>query len=418
MLQRTIARSVGVLALFCLVLSVQASHPPGDGKIYIFLDCSFCNHTQIKQELNYLNFANDAYRSNVQVLINRTSVASGAQQYNLEIIGRSEWEGEKVSFTFNSNPTMTTFEQNELILSKIELGLAPFLAKTYLAERINYSVNRPEGEDAIIEVVPYESFWKNWIYELGSSAWWNSESIRSNLNFSADMDIDNVTPEWRVRIRPFYNYRQQNVETSDGEAVVIRRRAYFSGSVVRSISDHWSVGIFNSYFHSNYSNINLDAWIAPAIEYSIFSYDEVPMKEFTIAYRIGYLSRDYIEETVFDLTEENRYRQMLDIDLRLRRPWGNVFVGASASNFMHDFSKNRVSLNGRFSIRVYKGLSVTFGGNYELINDQLSLPKGELSLEDLLLAQRQVATDFEAGMNFGINYTFGALYNNIVNTRL
>ncbi|MEM1328693.1 MAG: hypothetical protein AAGI23_22245 [Bacteroidota bacterium] len=415
---KTITRFFCLVSLLFIYQSAHSNIPPGDGKVYVFLDCSFCNQDQIRQELNYLNFANDAYRSNVQVLINRTPVASGAQQYNLEIIGRSEWEGEKVSFTFNSTPTMTTFEQNELILKKIELGLAPFLAKTYLSERVRLSVERVEEEADAVSVQPYESFWKNWIYELGSSARWNSESIRSNFNFRADMDIDNVTPEWRIRIRPFYNYRQQNVETSDGEAVVIRRRAYFSGSVVRSISDHWSVGVFNSYYHSNYSNINLDAWIAPAIEYSIFSYDEVPMKEFTVAYRIGYLSRNYIETTVFDLLEEDRYRQMLDVDLRLRRPWGNVFVGASASNFLHDFTKNRVSLNGRFSIRVYKGLSVTFGGNYELINDQLSLPKGELSLEDLLLAQRQVATDFEAGMNFGINYTFGALYNNIVNTRL
>lgn len=410
-----------LIASLCFLLptKIQAYSPPGDGEIYIFLDCDFCNQTQIKQELNYLNFAVDAYRSNIQILITRQTMASGGRQYNLEVIGRSEWEGEKVSFTFTSLPTMTTFEQNELILKKIELGLAPFIAKTPLAEKVTLSVERPESDDELAAaVVPYESFWQNWIYELGSSAWWNSESIRSNVNFRADMDIDNVTPEWRIRIRPFYNYRQQNVQTSDGEAIVIRRRAYFSGSVVRSISDHWSVGVFNSYFHSNYSNIDLDIWIAPAIEYSFFSYDEVPMKEFTVAYRIGYLSRDYIEETVFDLMEEQRYRQMLDIDLRLRRPWGNVFVGASASNFMHDFTKNRISLNGRFSIRIYKGLSVTFGGNYELINDQLSLPKGELSLEDLLLAQRQVATDFEAGMNFGINYTFGALYNNIVNTRL
>lgn len=411
--------------LLCLLTScylllpttLQADSPPGDGEIYIFLDCDFCNQNQIKQELNYLNFAVDPYRSNIQVLINRQTMASGGRQYNLEVIGRSEWEGEKVSFTFTSLPTMTTFEENEQILKKIELGLAPFIAKTPLAEKVTLSIERPkEGE--VINVVPYESFWQNWIYELGSSAWWSSESIRSNVNFRVDMDIDNVTPKWRVRIRPFYNYRQQNVQTSDGEAIVIRRRAYFSGSVVRSISDHWSVGMFNSYFHSNYNNIDLDAWIAPAIEYSFFSYDKVPMKEFTVAYRIGYLSRNYIEETVFELLAEQRYRQMLDIDLRLRRPWGNVFVGASASNFMHDFSKNRISLNGRFSIRIYKGLSVTFGGNYELINDQLSLPKSELSLEDLLLGQRQVATTFEAGMNFGVNYTFGALYNNIVNTRL
>ncbi|MEM9885201.1 MAG: hypothetical protein AAF849_04855 [Bacteroidota bacterium] len=405
------------LIFLCFFLSFNSLKANGnDEQINIFLDCSFCNGNQIKQELDYLNFAVDAYRSNLHILINRQQLATGAKQYNLEIIGREQWAGEKVSFQFNSQPTMTNFEENELIIQKLKIGIAPFLAKTALSDGLKLEVKKPEN--STVQVTPYESFWKNWIYEIGSNLSWDSEAVRSNLRFRADADIDNVTPEWRIRVRPFYSYQRQSVDTESGTAVVVRERRYFSGSVVRSISDHWSVGFFNSYYHNNYNNLDMDVWIAPAIEYSVFSYDEVPMKEFTVAYRVGYLSRNYIEETIYNLMEEQRYRHMLNVDLRMRRPWGNVFAGVSASNFLDDWSQNRVSLNGRFSIRVYKGLSVNFGGNYQLINDQISLPKGDISLEDLLLAQRQVATDFEAGMNFGINYTFGALYNNIVNTRL
>ncbi|MEL6945494.1 MAG: hypothetical protein AAFO82_22805, partial [Bacteroidota bacterium] len=376
-----------------------------------------CNESQLKQELDSLKFAPDAYRSNLQLLLHRQGLATGAKQYNLEIIGREQWEDEKVSFQFNSKPAMTNFEETELIIEKLKIGLAPFLAKTPLVDGMNLKVEKPKQEEGQ-QVVPYESFWKNWIYELRSSMNWSSEAIRSNFRFRTNMDIDNVTPEWRVRIRPNYSFQRQSVETSEGRAVSERESKYFSGSVVRSISDHWSVGFFNSYFSSDYNNIDLDIWVAPALEYNIFSYDDVPMKEFTVAYRIGYLSRSYLEETIYDLMEEQRYRHMLNVDLRMRRPWGNVFAGISSSNYLHDWTKNRVALNGRFSVRVYKGLSINFGGNYEIINDQISLPKGEVSLEDLLLAQRQAATDFEAGMNFGVNYTFGALYNNIVNTRL
>ncbi|MEM8525243.1 MAG: hypothetical protein AAGG68_11390 [Bacteroidota bacterium] len=412
-------KSLSSLLIFVVVFlsSSILKAGPGDGQLNVFLDCNFCNGSQIKQELDYLNFAIDAYRSNLHILLNRQSLATGAKQYNLEILGREEWEGEKVSFQFNSQPTMTSFEETELIINKLKIGLAPFLAKTALVDAMNLKVEKPEAEEGQ-QVIPYESFWQNWIYELRGSMSWDSEAVRSNLRFRANMEIDNVTPEWRVRIRPSYFYQKRSVETSEGEATSERERKYLSGSVVKSISDHWSVGLFNSYFSSNYNNIDLDVWIAPALEYSVFSYDEVPMKEFTVAYRVGYLSRSYLEETIYDLMEENRYRHMLNVDLRMRRPWGNIFAGISGSNYLHDWSKNRVALNGRFSVRVYKGLSINFGGNYEIINDQISLPKGEVSLEDLLLAQRQAATDFEMGMNFGINYTFGALYNNIVNTRL
>ncbi|NJK83813.1 MAG: hypothetical protein HC912_08365 [Saprospiraceae bacterium] len=95
-----------------------------------------------------------------------------------------------------------------------------------------------------------------------------------------------------------------------------------------------------------------------------------------------------------------------------------MFCRYSGSNFMDDWSKNRFVFNGSLSVRVFKGLQIRLGGNYQIINDQISLPKGEASIEDLLLAQRQAATNFQASMNVGMNYTFGALYNNVVNTRL
>lgn len=130
------------------------------------------------------------------------------------------------------------------------------------------------------------------------------------------------------------------------------------------------------------------------------------------------MKRSYVEETIYGVLNEQLYRQMLDIDFRVRRPWGNIFAGISGSNFMDDWSKNRFVFNGSLAVRVFKGLQVRLGGNYQLINDQISLPKGQASLEDLLLAQRQAATSFQASMNVGMNYTFGALYNNVVNTRL
>ena len=50
----------------------------------------------------------------------------------------------------------------------------------------------------------------------------------------------------------------------------------------------------------------------------------------------------------------------------------------------------------------------------QIINDQISLPREEASIEDILLGQSQLATNFETGLS----YTFGSLYNNVINTRL
>ena len=90
----------------------------------------------------------------------------------------------------------------------------------------------------------------------------------------------------------------------------------------------------------------------------------------------------------------------------------------SITSFLNDFSKNRVELNGNVSLRVFKGLAVRFSGNLQIIRDQINLPAGSASLEDVLLQQKQIATDFEVGFRVGLSYTFGSAYNNIINTRL
>lgn len=191
-----------------------------------------------------------------------------------------------------------------------------------------------------------------------------------------------------------------------------------NASVVKSISDHFSVGFFNSMTSSTFRNIDYGVWIAPAIEYSFFNYNEVPFKEFTVAYRLGWTHNDYSEETIFLQTEESLVRQVLDVNLRLRQRWGQIFAGISGGNFLNDFSKNRLSLSGRANVRLIKGLSFNVGGGYEIINDQISLPRGEASVEDILLGQSQLATNFEVDLSFGLSYTFGSLYNNVINTRL
>ena len=53
-----------------------------------------------------------------------------------------------------------------------------------------------------------------------------------------------------------------------------------------------------------------------------------------------------------------------------------------------------------------------------LIHDQLYLAKGDANLEDLLLQRRQLATTYEITSSIGLSYTFGSMYNNVVNTQL
>ncbi len=97
---------------------------------------------------------------------------------------------------------------------------------------------------------------------------------------------------------------------------------------------------------------------------------------------------------------------------------GGTELNLEGFHYFHNLSKNRLALEGYLSLRLYKGLFVRFSAEARLIHDQLYLPKGDASLEENLLERRALATDFYFELNVGLAYTFGALANNVVNTRL
>ena len=156
----------------------------------------------------------------------------------------------------------------------------------------------------------------------------------------------------------------------------------------------------------------------PAIEYSFFPYNEFVRREMVINYRIGFGYRNYIEETIYDKLEEYVYLHQLAFETRFRQPWGEIYTNLRGKTFLQEPSKNSFSLDSWFSIRVFEGLNVRFGGEIELIRDQLSLPKGNASIEDLLLQQQEIATDFRSQFRIAIGYTFGSAFNNYLNSRL
>ena len=51
------------------------------------------------------------------------------------------------------------------------------------------------------------------------------------------------------------------------------------------------------------------------------------------------------------------------------------------------------------------------------MRDQLFLPRRGASDEEVLLRQRDLDTDFDYALNVNLRFTFGSIFNNIVNPR-
>lgn len=392
--------------------SIQ-NQPEAYDVLSVFLDCSRCDNSFIRQEINYVNFARDPELAQIHVFITDGATASGGNLFTISFIGKKEFEGTNSTLTYTSTQNNTQQEERRGLTSMIELGLIPYISQTSLADYINVEVrNQPERNGEVKDP------WNNWIFEVYGGLKFAEESNQSSLDIRYGLYADYVTENWRVRLRPYFNYNQRDYVRNDEKFRSVLNRDGFNGQVVRSISDHWSLGVFSNITVNTYENIKFAYRVAPAIEYSLLPYEMALRKEYTIAYSIGYQDRKYFEETIFDKTQETLFDHSLELGVRVLEPWGSVRAGIEGSQFLHDMSKYRISVDTRLSWRIFRGFSVDLSAGYDFVQDQLSLPKGDASLEEVLLQQRQLATDYGISVSLGLSYSFGSVFNNVINTRL
>lgn len=388
-----------------------------DGPLKVFLDCGVCDMNYLRQEVSYIRYVRDPALADVHILV--TSSPTGANAYNhvLDFIGKGQFSEEKINLTFNEPPNATQEQRRQGIAQKLELGLVPYWINTHTAEHVRIKVEEPGSEKSAPK--QKEDPWNFWIFEISGGGAFNKESAKSAFNVWASVSANRITEEWRIRNRAFMRHDQRTFkDDNEGDIVSIQKRKFLSSQAVYSLSNHWSTGLSLFIDQNSYENIDFGVRAAPAVEFSLYPYQEVNRREVTIAYRINYLYRDYQQMTIFQKFQETLWSQAIDFSARFRQPWGSLFAGIEGSHFIDDISKYRIQVDGYLSLRVTSGLSLQVGGDMAFIKDQRSLPAGEASLEDLLLSQRQLATNYRFSGSIGLTYTFGSIFNDVVNTRL
>ncbi|MEJ1223948.1 DUF481 domain-containing protein [Sediminicola sp. 1XM1-17] len=402
------------LCFFILLLLPIAVFPQKES-IKMFLDCN-CEKRYIQQEINFISHVRDQGLANVKLFIYDIANGSGGRTYRLEFTGEGSFADLENELSYDTTANMSSDEVRKGLVQRIKTGLLKYVIQSDVADNIDYSITKEGLKER--QDINFDDPWNNWIFEVRGEVDVNSEASRNQFRYELGFESDRVTEKWRIRADLEMNRFSSKFE-NDGEEFASERERYSGfGSVVRSLSDHWSAGIFGGARHDTYTNLNVSLDLRPALEYNIFPYREVLRREIVFAYKIGYIFNDYMETTIFGKDKESLFSHSVDVQLRFRQPWGNIFTRIVASSFLNDWSKNRLQMDSYLSIRILKGLSVRFSGDLKLIQDQINLPAGSASIEDVLLQQKQIATNFEIGFGVGISYTFGSAFNNIINTRL
>ncbi len=385
-----------------------------NGKIKIYLDCNDCNSTFFRKNLPFVDFVRDAKLADVHIFVTKQKTGSNSTEYGLNFIGTNEYSDLQYKLKAVSPPDETDILKWERLLKIVDIGLLPYLSRTpeMAGIRIKHDINK------ITEIKEVEDPWNNWVFRLSMGTELDAEDSQKEYSLENTFKADRVTDKIKFRSSISYDFNKEIYNDDDAKIESTREEAEINSRLVFSLTPKWSAGVFGEISASSYLNLNIASTFGPAIEYNIFPWDESDRKEFTIAYHVKANYFKYNELTIYDRLKEWRASESLELTFSLNQPWGEVDLSLEASHYFYDFSKNRLSLESDISVNVAKGLSIFTQLETDFIHDQLYLPAGETTREEILLKQKKLATNFEFNIELGFRLTFGSVYNNIINRRL
>lgn len=388
-----------------------------------YFNCFRCPEQYIKENINIVNFVRDAAVAQIQMLRTQAQTGGG-NEFTLRFIGSGIFEGLTNTVTYFTPSTAIEEEEREEFVRNIRIGLLPFIYATPYKKFIDVAYQSVGDNEFKSQV---KDPWNHWVFEINSNVSLQGEESRRSHEIEGRFSADRVTEEWKIDTDLSGNYERNfvDLEVDDGDTTKTTMKTFsflqtskrVNALFVNSLNRHWSIGgnIFAS--TSTFNNNKLKIGIGPAVEFNIFPYSEYNRHELSFVYKISPVYIKYNDLTIFNKLDELLVQQVLSANFEVTETWGEINMGLEASTYLHDFSKNRLDLNGRLNFRIVRGLSVFIRGEYSLINDQLSLPQGDISNKEALLRLRDRATGYSYELSFGVSFTFGSIYNNIVNPR-
>jgi hypothetical protein len=373
----------------------------------VFMDAS----DYIRKEIPYVNYVRDINDAGVYIISTIQRTGSGGTEYSYFFVGQNKYAGMNDTLTFTSNPDETSEEIRENQVRIIKMGLTRFVAKTPLSKYLDFSFSEPLSETVTTDK------WDSWVFRTSLSGYASAQqSYRSNY-INGSFSASRVTEKLKSSISVRYSYSNDRFEIDEDIITSEYNSKSLDGLLVGSLTDHWSAGGTLYIGASNYSNSELQVTVMPGIEYNLFPYSESTRRQLRLTYKAGYSFSDYIDTTIYNKVKQNLGLHSMTINYGVIQKWGSIDLSLAFSNYFHDWSKNNLSFSGYLSLRIAKGLTVNLSGGAALIHDQLGLVKGGATTEEVLLRRKELETQFEYFTSFGFTYTFGSIYNNVVNPR-
>ncbi len=403
-----------------LVQEPAAPPPQHDEAVRIFLDCQpwLCDLDYLRTEITFVNFMRDRTDAQVHVLVTTQQTGAGGTEYTLAFIGLGTQAGKGDTLVFSSRPTDTSDDVRQVLSRTLKLGLVRFVAASPVASHIEVRYAPPGGAAQSGATRQRHDPWNYWVFQAGANMFLSGESQQSRRSVNMNLSANRVTDRWKIQTS-LSGYDSYSRFDLDSVTTYISSSHSYNGNatIVKSWGPHWSVGGDASISNSTFDNRDLRVKAGPAIEYDVYPYSESTRRSLRLHYSLGAQYVQYHDTTIFGRVHETLYSHAIEVALDVTQPWGSAGVSLNGSQYLHDLSKINAGIFGSVQVRIVRGLSLNVGGDYSLVRDQLSLPAAGATPQEILIQRRQLATNHSYFMSFGLSYTFGSIYNNVVNPR-
>jgi hypothetical protein len=391
---------------------------PAERPLRLFVDCPnvSCDTEYFRTEITFVDHVRDRRDADVHVLVTGDDTGGGGREYTFAFIGLGRFDKVNQTLRAVSKSTDTDDERRRIMVATLKLGLVRYVAETPAGRDLQVTYRLPAAAGGA--TAPARDPWNYWVFNANLQGGANGEASQTSVRLSGGLSANRVTREWKVLTSASASYSESDYTFAEGDTYTsLSRGLYGSALLVNSLGEHWGAGGQVWFSSSTYSNYEAAVRVAPAVEYNVFPYSESTRRQLTFNYSIGLTRANYFETTLYGKDEESLVDHALNVTLDLRQPWGTTSTSVEFSQYLHDLSKNRLVVYGEMDVRLFKGFSLMAWGTVSRIRDQLNLPAGAATQEEVLVRQRQLATSYSYYMSMGITYRFGSIFNNVVNAR-
>ncbi|MEY4608482.1 MAG: hypothetical protein RL625_699 [Gemmatimonadota bacterium] len=397
--------------------------------IRVFLDCQGrargCDRDFFVTEINFVNWMRDRFDADVQILSQALTNGGGGIEFTITFIGRNRFQGMADTLTLNTLPNDADDKVRRELARVFKLGLTRYVARSPIAARVQIAYAVPSGSARQTQVgaANLKDPWNLWTYSTNFNTFVRAEDRQQQINGSLSLAANRSTTDWKLNFSVSGNINEAKFKipataTREGFTVTNEQRTYNLNSlIVRSLNTHWSAGMKLGAGYSDFLNQDAAIRMQPAIEYNVFPWTEQTRRQLTVLYNVGPNYYDYQRETVFGETSELRFSQQLTTSFVSRQQWGTLNLSLDWLNYLHDFDRHALTFTSNADLRLGRGFSLNINGSAARVRDQIYLPGAGNTEEEILLQRQALQTGFRITTNIGVRYTFGSIYNTIVNQR-